>query len=65
MDRDATQQLRLDRRLIGRRGWISKKELAKELEALPDVSAKATTLGAADAAAEGPPSAEETPTPSE
>ena len=48
MDRDATQRLRLDRRLIRRRGWISKKELAKELDALPDASAKATTLGAAE-----------------
>jgi hypothetical protein len=48
MDRDATQRLRLDRRLIRRRGWISKEELAKELEALPDVSTKATTLGAVE-----------------
>jgi hypothetical protein len=48
MDRDTTQQLRLDRRLIRRRGWISKEELGRELEALPDASSKATTLGAAE-----------------
>ena len=48
MDRDATQRLRLDRRLTRRRGWISKDELGKELDALPDAAAKATTLGAAE-----------------
>lgn len=45
MDRESTQKLRLDRRLIGRRTWISPEELNRELEALPDVSSKATTLG--------------------
>jgi len=40
MNRDATQKLRLDRRLIRRRGWISRAELDQELAALPDVSDK-------------------------
>ena len=40
MNRDTLQQLRLDRRLIKRRGWISGAELEKAIEALPDVSAK-------------------------
>ncbi len=67
MDRDATQRLRLDRRLIRRRGWISKDELGKELDALPDASAKATTLGAAEGSAhETDPAERSTPeTPSE
>jgi hypothetical protein len=40
MNREATEKLRLDRRLINRPGWISKAELEKNLEALPDVSDK-------------------------
>ena len=44
MDRDTTQRLRLDRRLIRRRGWISPDELERELAALPDAASKATAL---------------------
>ncbi len=40
MDRESQRKLRLDRRLIGRRGWIAEKELSKELEALPDAADK-------------------------
>ena len=40
MNREAMEKLRLDRRLINRRGWVSKAELEKNLEALPDVSDK-------------------------
>jgi len=40
MDQKAMQQFHLDRRLIRRRGWIGREELARALEALPDVSAK-------------------------
>lgn len=40
MDRRSTQKLKLDKRLIRRRGWIDREELDKELEALPDVSHK-------------------------
>jgi hypothetical protein len=45
VNRDALQKLRLDRRLLERRGWMSDAELARELDALPDVAAKSTTLG--------------------
>ena len=31
---------RLDRRLLRRRNWVTPKQLAKELEALPDVYEK-------------------------
>jgi hypothetical protein len=53
MDRESMKSLRLDRRLIRRRRWISAKELASELEQLPDVSHKASTgdLEAGDAPA--------------
>jgi hypothetical protein len=41
---DAMKQLRPDRRLTGRRGWIEPKELALELERLPDVAAKGDVI---------------------
>ena len=40
MDRETISKLRLDRRLIQRRDWISPDDLERELEALPDVSHK-------------------------
>jgi hypothetical protein len=40
MNREAMEKLHLDRRLINRRNWISRAELEKGLEALPDVSHK-------------------------
>jgi hypothetical protein len=40
MDQKAMQQFRLDRRLIRRNGWIGREELARALEALPDVAEK-------------------------
>ncbi len=40
MDRRSMKDLRLDRRLARRPGWISEEELARELESLPDVSHK-------------------------
>jgi hypothetical protein len=42
--------LRLDRRLVGRRGWIPQPEIDREIAALPDVSAKAELIDAPDAA---------------
>lgn len=45
MDRESTQRLRLDRRLIRRRGWVSEEELQRELAALPDVSHKIAPVG--------------------
>ena len=63
MNRESIQKLRLDRRLIQRRGWIDEEELSRELESLPDVADKATTLGAApsadDASAPAAPAANE------
>jgi hypothetical protein len=38
---EALRALRLDSRLTDRRGWIDRKELARELAELPDVSDKA------------------------
>jgi hypothetical protein len=52
MLRDAIRVLKLDRRLVHRRGWIDGKELAQALAELPDVEAKA---------AEPPPPLEEPP----
>jgi hypothetical protein len=43
---DATKQLRLDRRLAGRRGWIGPDDLTRELERLPDVGDKAELIEA-------------------
>ena len=54
MDRDSMKQLRLDRRLIRRRGWISDQELAQELENLPDAAQNAITLGDAADEAKAP-----------
>ena len=38
---EALRELRLDSRLTDRRGWIDRKELARALAELPDVSDKA------------------------
>lgn len=46
MDRDTMNKLRLDRRLIRRRGWIDEAALDQELESLPDVSDKAAPVDA-------------------
>ena len=45
MERESTQRLRLDRRLMRRRGWLSEEELQRELAALPDVSHKIAPVG--------------------
>jgi hypothetical protein len=65
MNREATENLRLDRRLLNRRGWISKAEREKEFAALPDVSQKiappdeeSSAGESGDAAATEPPRAE-------
>ena len=54
---DSIQKLRLDRRLLGRRGWVSEQELERELASLPDVADKAVPLGS-DADDAGPAGAE-------
>jgi hypothetical protein len=63
MNRESLDKLRLDRRLIRRRGWMSESERARALAALPDVSAKATTLGAESGEDESSPASDETSTP--
>ncbi len=40
MNRRSLEKLRTDRRLAGRKGWISKTDLAEETLELPDTSAK-------------------------
>jgi hypothetical protein len=45
MNRESMQKLRLDRRLIRRPGWLAPAEVESEIDALPDVAHKATTLG--------------------
>ena len=55
MDRKSLDKLRLDRRLTGRRGWLAKDELGRELEALPDAAESATTLGEANDSNESSP----------
>ncbi len=60
MNRESLDKLRLDRRLIRRRGWMSEAERARALAALPDVAAKATTLGAESDEDESAPASDET-----
>lgn len=38
---DALRKLKLDRRLLERRGWVSKEEVERALAELPDVADKA------------------------
>jgi len=42
---DYTRNLKFDRRLLRRRGWVDPGELEKELADLPDVSDKAQPQG--------------------
>jgi len=60
------ENLRFDRRLTHRRGWVSEKELARHLRSLPDVEEQGEWLdpvaaesGAAEEAAESAPGAAE------
>lgn len=60
MAHESLRGIRLDRRLLQRRGWIDPEELDRELAGLPDVSEKArrgdeepAPGGAAEASAEG------------
>ena len=54
MVHDSIRNLRLDRRLLRRRGWISDDELEQELAALPEVGDKAEIVSAEEAEAEAP-----------
>jgi hypothetical protein len=56
MPHEHLSNLRLDRRLLRRRGWIAEKELERELTKLPDAAEKAQPVEGepAPAAPEGP-----------
>jgi len=51
------RNLRLDRRLQHRLGWISAQDLEEALEALPDVAAKGELVTEEEGAAPEPPPA--------
>ena len=57
MDRKSLEWLKLDRRLIRRRNWISSKELRRELDALPDVADKAAPIEVGEGESEEEPTA--------
>jgi hypothetical protein len=44
MDRQSRERLRLDRRLIRRRGHLPPEELERELRSLPDVGGKGVKI---------------------
>jgi hypothetical protein len=48
MVQDHKRNLKFDRRLLRRRGWIDPEELGKALADLPDVSHKAAPQGEAE-----------------
>jgi hypothetical protein len=54
MDGREVTKLKMDRRLIGRRGWISDEDLEAELARLPDAADKVMT-SAQDEQSEGAP----------
>jgi hypothetical protein len=58
MERRSLANLHLDRRLIRRRGWISRDELERELSALPDVSSKIAPIDDAPREGDAAPEAE-------
>ena len=44
MVHDSMKNLRFDKRLLRRRGWISAEEFARELESLPDAEPRAERI---------------------
>ncbi len=40
MNRRSLEKLRMDRRLAGRKGWMSRADLARKTEGVPDASGK-------------------------
>lgn len=47
MNNESLTKLRLDRRLLRRKDWLSPAELEQAVSQLPDAAGKSTTLGAA------------------
>ncbi|MDJ0788937.1 MAG: hypothetical protein QNK05_19195 [Myxococcota bacterium] len=54
MVHESMKNLRLDRRLTRRRGWVDPADLASELDALPDVADKAEVVTDDEAEAAAP-----------
>jgi hypothetical protein len=54
MAHDSNRNLKFDRRLLRRRGWVDPKELEKELADLPDVSHKAVSQDSGEESSNGP-----------
>jgi hypothetical protein len=52
MNRRSLEQLRMDRRLAGRKGWLSREGLAGEAADLPDASGKIAAQEEAPASGE-------------
>ena len=50
MNRETTDKLRHDRRLMNRRGWLTRAEREKSLADLPDVSHKSASAEDSDSA---------------
>ncbi len=57
MDLKSLDRLKLDRRLIRRRNWISSDELRRKLDALPDVADKAAPIEVDEGESEEEPTA--------
>ncbi len=53
MDLESMDQLKLDVRMLRRRGWIEEKELESALKSLPDVADKAAVSEVEPPASEG------------
>ena len=54
MAHNYNRNLKFDRRLLRRRGWVDPEELEKELADLPDVSHKAVSQGSGEDPSSGP-----------
>ena len=68
MVHDSMRNLKLDKRLARRRGWVEENELETALEGLPDVSEKVELVRVdepAEASAEAPPPGSPAPPPEE
>ena len=52
MVHDSMRNLRLDKRLLRRRGWVEPETLTRELDALPDVGDKADRIAVLESSEE-------------
>ena len=65
MDRESVERLRFDRRLARRRDWVDENDVQANIDALPDLTDKMTTMAELEAeeAATAEAAALEAPTP--